>query len=146
MLKNILILSLMIFIAFIVSAQGPSRSVFFNQGTFQEDGSLYSNPPAPTYGVYSRNPEAGAVTISNPLSGVAEDLPGLIGYLLRIARILASAIAVLVIVYGAYQILFAAGNPVQFQKGIKTIVYAIIGLAVILLGDIIVSILREIVR
>lgn len=107
---------------------------------------IYSNPPTLTPGIYSRGSGAGSVTISNPLAGVAEDLPGLIAYLLRVARILASAIAVLVIVYGGYQILFAAGDPRKFQIGIKTIVYAFIGLAVILLGDIIVSILREIVR
>ena len=54
-------------------------------------------------------------------------------------------LVILAIIFGAYQILFAAGDPEAFKKGRMTIVYAIIGLALVLIADIIVDIVNEIV-
>ena len=87
----------------------------------------------------------GGVTISNPLGGVADDIPGLIGYILYLARWFAGAIAVLMIVVGAYQILFSAGDPKGWQKGRQTIIWAVIGFAIVLLAEVVVDIIRELV-
>lgn len=99
-------------------------------------------------GVRFTQPAGGGrtVLISNPLSGVANDIPSLIGFILRTARWIAGSIAVLMIIFGAYQIMFAAGNLALYEKGKMTIVYAVVGLTIILMSDIIVSILREITR
>ena len=128
----------------------PFPTIYPDSPSQQQPYGVFSRSPNQEYGVFSRGSGASsrgdAITITNPLAGIAEDLPGLIGYILRLARYFASAIAVLVIVFGAYQILFAAGDPKKFQTGVKTIIYALIGLAVIFMGDIIVNILREITQ
>ena len=102
-----------------------------------------SNNAAPRFG--SNNTGRGGVLIDNPLGRIANDIPGLIGYVLNAARGIAGLIAALMIVVGAYQILFAAGDPAKFKQGRQTIIYALIGLAVVLLANVLVSIIREIV-
>ena len=111
---------------------------------FNNTAPLYgSNNSPPRYG--SNNTGRGGVRIDNPLAGIADDIPGLIGYVLNAARGIAALIAALMIVVGAYQILFSAGDPAGFKKGRQTIIYALIGLAVVLLANVLVSIIREIV-
>ena len=50
----------------------------------------------------------------------------------------------IVIVVGAFQMMFATGDPEKFKKGQKTIVYAVIGLVVLLLAQGIVAIMESI--
>ena len=53
------------------------------------------------------------------------------------------AIAALIIIYAAYQMLFAGGNTEQFTQGRKTIVYAIAGVFVLALSRVIIGVVRE---
>ena len=48
---------------------------------------------------------------------------------------IAIPIVTIMILYGAFQMLTAAGNPEQFSKGKRTILYAIIGLVVVLIAS-----------
>ncbi len=54
-------------------------------------------------------------------------------------------LATLMIVFAGYQILTAAGNTEKFQTGMKTITYAVAGLAVMLLSAVIINILKAII-
>jgi len=121
----------------VVVCQLSFFSFIFAQDVF------YPNTSRDVY--YPNSGGRGGVTISNPLSGVADDIPGLIGYILYLARWFAGTIAVLMIVVGAYQILFAGANPQSFELGKKTIIYAVIGFAIVLLAEIVVDIIRELV-
>jgi len=44
------------------------------------------------------------------------------------------SVAVIVVIYGAWKMMTASGDPKKFQEGQKTILYAAIGLLVILLA------------
>ncbi|MCL5733260.1 MAG: hypothetical protein M1334_01170 [Patescibacteria group bacterium] len=53
-------------------------------------------------------------------------------------------IAVIIIIYGAFQMLTAAGNPDKFTKGRMTILYAAIGIGIVLLADSIVIVIKSV--
>jgi hypothetical protein len=53
-------------------------------------------------------------------------------------------IVALMIIIGGIQMITAGGNPERFTTGRKTITYAVIGFAIILLADSIISIIRNI--
>ncbi len=44
------------------------------------------------------------------------------------------SVAVIIVIYGAWKIMTASGDPKKFQEGQKTVLYAAIGLLVILLA------------
>ena len=44
------------------------------------------------------------------------------------------SVAVIIVIYGAWKMMTASGDPKKFQEGQKTILYAAIGLLVILLA------------
>lgn len=52
-------------------------------------------------------------------------------------------IAGLMILWSAYQILTAGGNPEQFNKGKRTIMYTLIGLGVVILSKGVVTIVTD---
>lgn len=56
---------------------------------------------------------------------------------------IAAPVAVLMIVIGAFQILSAGGNVENVSKGKKTILYAAIGFAVLLIADLLIGIVAE---
>ena len=72
-------------------------------------------------------------TLPNPL-GEGTTITGLItriaGYLFGISL----SVAVIMILYGAFQMLTSAGDPTKFQNGKKTIIYALIGVGVVLIA------------
>jgi len=57
---------------------------------------------------------------------------------------LAIPIAVIVIIYAGILMLTAGGNPVKFQKGAKTLWYAVLGLAVVFIGKGFVTLIESI--
>jgi hypothetical protein len=74
------------------------------------------------------------IEISNPL-GTTSSLPALLTKIFREVRVIVSFIIPLIVIWGAFQMLFAAGNPEKFASGRNTIVYSIIGYVIILAAE-----------
>lgn len=58
--------------------------------------------------------------------------------------VIAAPIAVLMIIVGAFQMLTAGGEPEKFSNGKKTILFAAIGFAILLIADLLISLVLEI--
>lgn len=71
--------------------------------------------------------------LHNPLGGQTFEsiLTRLVSYLTTIGSI----VVTIMIIIGAFQMIFAAGKPDDFKKGQKTIVYAVVGLVIILIAN-----------
>ena len=106
---------------------------------------VFSAPP-----VFAQSGTGGAeggtgsgITLPNPLGEtgtIPELLEKIVGWLILIA----SPIAAGMIIYGAFQILFAAGDPEKFKTGKRTILYTIVAYAIIFIGWGIVSIIEDV--
>lgn len=86
---------------------------------------------------------AHAITIDNPLGAnttVADVINRIAGYMYGVA----AALSTIMVLIGAFQILTAAGDAVKYKKGKDTIVYTVIGLAIILLAGGVVSLVSGI--
>lgn len=70
-------------------------------------------------------------------------LMSLLSYLVRLLFWAGIAGMSLIVLYGAFQMIFSGGDPVKFAKGQKTIMYAVLGLILILLSWAIVAIIRS---
>jgi magnesium-transporting ATPase (P-type) len=57
---------------------------------------------------------------------------------------LAIPLAVIVIIYAGVTMLTAGGNPANFKKGAEALKYAVIGLAVVLIGKGFVTLIKSI--
>jgi hypothetical protein len=75
---------------------------------------------------------SGAGGINNPLG--FDDLTSLLVFIGGKLFILSIPIVTVMILYGAFQILTAAGEPAKIEIGKKTIWYAIIGFGVVLIA------------
>ena len=88
-------------------------------------------------------PGGGAITITNPLS--CEDalcvVQAILGALFRISIPIVS----LMILVGAFQLMTSSGDPEKVTRGRKTIIYAVVGFAIILLSSGLVYIIAEVV-
>ncbi len=67
-------------------------------------------------------------------------------YVIKIALGIAFAIAVLFVIYGGYQYITSGGNEEQATKGKKTLIYAVIGIVVIILSFVIISVITNLVQ
>lgn len=85
-------------------------------------------PPPPAGG----QTQAITITIPNPLS--CTDITCVLGQVLNSLLILAVPIVTIMALIAGYQILFAAGDPEKASRGRRTLLYAAIGFAVILLA------------
>jgi hypothetical protein len=70
------------------------------------------------------------VMLANPL-GPVTNLNIVIGLLIRSLLGIIGSIALVVFIYGGFTMMTAAGNPERVRRGQATLVWAIIGLAVI---------------
>ncbi|MBI4087698.1 MAG: hypothetical protein HY434_02605 [Candidatus Liptonbacteria bacterium] len=68
----------------------------------------------------------------NPLSGC--DLSCITDKITDFLFVIGGPIAAIMVLWGGFQIMTAAGDPEKFTKGRQTILYAAIGLVVILLA------------
>jgi len=73
------------------------------------------------------------IALPNPLHATStiEILNNIIG---AIQIYIAPPIAAIMVLIGAFQILFAGGNPDKFETGKKTILYTVIGYAIVLIA------------
>lgn len=84
----------------------------------------------------------GKTCLPNPL-GETQTVRQLIEEIVTWLRDLGAPIAAVVIIYGAFQILTAGGDPEKFATGKKTILYAVIGYGIIFVGWGIVKIIER---
>ncbi len=84
----------------------------------------------------------GGVTLDNPAG--SDTIEGLVHNITSALVIIATPIVAIMILIGAFQILFAAGDPEKFKRGKKTILYTVIGYAIILVASGITSIINNV--
>lgn len=84
---------------------------------------------------------SGGTTLINPLD--AATFAELVRLILRALFTLSIPIVSIMVMVGGYYILTAAGNEERLKTGRNTITYAVIGFAVILIANGVVSLIRE---
>ena len=82
------------------------------------------------------------ITLHNP-AGSNTTIADLIHNITSGLVTIATPIVAIMVLIGAFQILFAAGDPEKFKRGKKTILYTIIGYAIILVASGITSIIKD---
>ncbi len=85
---------------------------------------------------------AGDIKLINPLGENATFIELLQHIFTEATKIIAVIVPIIVII-GAFQMMFARGEPEKFITGQKTILYAVIGFVVILMANGIVSIVKS---
>jgi hypothetical protein len=70
-----------------------------------------------------------AQELTDPLGGVS--IPVLIGRVIRVALGISGSVALLMFIYGGFIWLTSGGKPEAIEKGKKTLIWAVIGLAII---------------
>jgi len=122
-----LVCTLLFFIVFAV-VFGLFTNLSFAQETQPGNGNGIETQPG---GIPLHNP-AGSDTISGLISNITRGLVTI-----------ATPIVAIMVLIGAFQILFATGDPEKFKRGKKTILYTIIGYAIILVASGITSIIKN---
>lgn len=111
--------------------------------SFAQDSERPSDPPADSGKPPQNGPpdsQTNSVTLTNPLCPPTNEncetstIAGLVYGLLNWLKNLATPVAVGFIMYGAFQMMFAAGNETKYKAGKKTVWYTVVGYAIILLG------------
>jgi hypothetical protein len=59
-------------------------------------------------------------------------------------QVIAAPIFAVMVIYGGIQIMSGAGNPSQIESGKKTLIWAVVGFAVVVLGREIIIFVKEI--
>jgi len=84
----------------------------------------------------------GYVCIDNPLK--QGDIPGIISAVTGLLRNIAIPLGIVILVWGGIQIMTAGGSEEKVTQGKKTIMWAVIGVAIVILVDFIVGFVKEI--
>jgi amino acid transporter len=87
-----------------------------------------------------------AVTFSNPLKCSSDEncLMEIVGKITGILQVVAIAVAVIMIIVAGIQYMTSSGSEDKTKKAKSTILYALIGVAVITLANFIVGLIKEI--
>lgn len=80
----------------------------------------------------STGSDPNAVVLPNPLP--ASDIPTILGTVMRAGFGVLGSLALLMFTYGGFLWLTSGGNPEMVEKGKQTMVWAILGVAVIFAG------------
>lgn len=86
---------------------------------------------------------ARTITIENPLGPQNQTVADIIRAVVGAFQILAGGVATVMVLWGAFKILTAGGEPKKFEEGKHTIVYAAIGLAIVFLAGGVVSLVAN---
>jgi len=93
------------------------------------------------------NCPSGLVCIPDPLNCDGQcDLLGIIKKVIDFLKIIAIPLATIMIIISGIQYLTSAGNEERASRARKTLLYTVIGLAVVLAVDFIVGIIQEILQ
>lgn len=82
--------------------------------------------------------ESDPVSLTNPL-GATKDIPTLIGYAIKAVMGIVGSLALVMIIYGGFVWMTAAGNAEKVSQGKNILIWAIIGLVVIFSAYILVA-------
>ena len=85
---------------------------------------------------------AGDITLVNPLGNNATFIE-LLQHIFSEGTKIVAVIVPIIVIIGAFQMMFATGDPEKFAKGQKTILYSVIGFVIILMANGIVSIVKS---
>ncbi len=136
-----------------VNCYAANPSCDQNRKCVQVQSSSCPTIPPPDGGVRPGNPTDGGVRpgSGNPLSlpnplGDASTIPQLLQRIMNFLIIIATPIAGIMVLWSAYQILTAAGDEEKFKKGKKTLLYVVIGFALIVISSGIVSIVTGVLN
>jgi hypothetical protein len=119
LLKSILLFSALLAMVFI-----PVLSLAQDGGTGGADGGT------------------GGVTLPDPLGG--KDFVTILKQVVNFLILVAIPITAIMIIYGAYQIMFAGGDTEKVTTGKRTILYTVVGFVIILLAWSIIAILQNV--
>lgn len=103
-------------------------------GGFENTGSGGTNLSSTTYGTHGGR-------LPNLLR--VDSVGGLVNKIIDYLILIAAPILAIFILIGAYQIMFAGGDTEKWKTGKKTIIYAVIGYAIILLSKGVASIIQS---
>ena len=84
-------------------------------------------------------------TLENPLGNIST-IPALLNRVATQLIILAAPLLAIMIIWGALNILTAAGDPGKVEKGKKIIIYSCIGFAIILVSKGIAAVIQQILK
>ncbi|MDP2696156.1 MAG: pilin [bacterium] len=117
--------------------QGGDTDNYFGNQPY--DSNYWDNARGGGPGGVGTNP-SGDTTLPNPIKSqtIPELLDTIVTYLIRIAV----PIVTIMIIIGAFQMLFATGDPAKFKKGKDTILFAVIGFAIVLVAKGITAIIK----
>jgi hypothetical protein len=73
--------------------------------------------------------------LTNPLGSNCQNVMCILGIFMNFLYVIGPAIAVIMILWGAFQIFTAGGDVEKVKAGRSTILYAVIGLVIILAGS-----------
>ena len=90
----------------------------------------------------STNPTIKDITLINPL-GEKATIIGILDNIFTKALEIVLVIVPIIVIIGAFQMMFATGDPEKFKKGQKTILYAVIGLIIVAMARGIVAIVKS---
>ena len=83
------------------------------------------------------------IPLINPL-GTESTIGDIITNILGVLQLIAIPIVAIMVLVGGFQIMFAGGDPEKFKTGKKTILYTVVGYAIILVASGITFIIQEI--
>jgi len=78
--------------------------------------------------------------------GMIPDIPTLVNFLVPLLFIGAAIIFLFTLLYGAFMVITAEGNPENIKKAQKLLTYAVIGLVIVVLSYFIVSLIKTLLN
>lgn len=106
----------------------------FAQGTVPGGGTIPGGGTVP----------GSSISLTNPLS--CPDLECIAGAITKALFLVATPIVAIMILIGGFQILTAGGDPEKFKTGRKTILYSVVGYAIIIVANGVVSIIQSLLK
>ena len=105
---------------------------------------VFAQPAGGTDGDSIGGTDSTSITIPNPL-GEGATIESLLQRIIDfLAFTIGPVIVVLMVVIAAFQMITAGGNPDKISSGRKTLTFALVGYAIILLADGLISVIKDI--
>ena len=126
----------------------PAPKADIDDSTPAPKADIDDSTPAPTVKGSKTAATTSGIKLINPLGtnkdGSQKTLIDILASVFKVLQYLMFAVVPIFVVIGAFQMIFAAGNPEKFATGQKTILYAVIGLVIILVANGLVAIVKSI--